>query len=210
MDQRKELENRNEIVTALQRNFEALSMFCKKERGENQTLKSINEKLRDENRKFIEKITGMDNKIKCLSADNELLAKDRVKAKKQGEEILDLKMQVKLLTKQVENSKSNSKRLSETNERLKNEITKIRQDYKTESEKVKALTQKLQDDKSVIDEVNKKHKLEMYEMEQKYKRMMDDLKESLAKVKGNSAKEQDNLIDELQECRAKIRELERQ
>ena len=39
MDQRKELENRNEIVTALQRNFEALSMFCKKERGEKEALK---------------------------------------------------------------------------------------------------------------------------------------------------------------------------
>ena len=45
MDQSKELANRNEILTALQRNFEGLSMFCKKERGENQSLKNVNEKL---------------------------------------------------------------------------------------------------------------------------------------------------------------------
>jgi len=56
--------------------------FENKERAENQSLKTQNERLYEENKKFIEKITTMSDKIKCLTADNDLLAKDRVKAKK--------------------------------------------------------------------------------------------------------------------------------
>ena len=105
MDQRKELENRNEIVTALQRNFEALSMFCKKERGENETLKKMNEDLKKENMKFIEKITNLTDKIKSLSADNELLAKDRVRAKLLTDENQELKLQIKVLENQINTHK---------------------------------------------------------------------------------------------------------
>ena len=100
-DFKKELENKNEVVTALQRNFEALSMFCKKERGEKEFLKRDNEKLKEENMKFIEKITALTDKIKILSADNELLAKDRVKAKHLTEENQELQFQIKDLEGQI-------------------------------------------------------------------------------------------------------------
>ena len=210
MDQRKELENRNEIVTALQRNFEALSMFCKKERAENQALKLQNDKLSDENKKFIDKITTMSDKIKCLSADNELLAKDRVRAKHLTEEVQDLKIKMKVLETQIDQHKNNAKRLNDLADKTKNDLDKVRKDYKIETEKVASLTEKLNDVKASIDDINKKHEREMMDVRNEYKVIIEELRNSLAKVKGNSAKEQDNLLEDLQKARNHIKDLEKQ
>ena len=48
-EQRRELEERNLTVSALQRNFESLSALCRNERNENQTLKRAAESLRGQN-----------------------------------------------------------------------------------------------------------------------------------------------------------------
>ncbi|CAI2384879.1 unnamed protein product [Moneuplotes crassus] len=209
MDQRKELENRNDILTALQRNFEALSMFCKKERAEAQSIKNMNEKLKEEIRKYIEKITGMDNKIKTISADNELLAKDRIRAKKLADELHDLKIQKKVVEKNLENSRGQCKRIGDANERTKSELQKLKQDYKIECEKTKSLQQKIRDEDARIANINKQHQEEMMKLRDEHKRMMDVLKDNMSKLKGNSAKEHGDLMSELQETRNKVKELEK-
>ena len=55
--------------------------------------------------KFIEKITALTDKVKALSADNELLAKDRVRAKHLADENHDLKLQIKVLENQISTHK---------------------------------------------------------------------------------------------------------
>jgi chromosome segregation ATPase len=208
MDQRKELENRNEIVTALQRNFEALSMFCKKERGENQSLKMMNDKLREENQKFLEKVTTMGDKIKCLSDDNDLLAKDRVKLKKVCEENQDLQIQLKVLEKQMNTHKNNYKKSVEMHEKTKEDLAKARKDYKMEAEKVGDLIKRLDEVKSSIDGVKKEYEAKILELKDGHFKIEKQLKEELDRLRMNAGREQSGLMDDLQKSRNRVKELE--
>ena len=85
-----------------------------------------------------------------MATDNELLAKDRVRCKKLAEENQDLKLQSKVLEKQISSHKNNLKRLNEMNDRNMSNLDKVRKEYKLESEKVASLTQKLSEVKESI------------------------------------------------------------
>ena len=88
----------------------------------------------------------------------------------------------------------------------------MKRDYKIETEKVTSLTQKYNDLKDTMEEnikqLKQDHFKEMDLQKKEYKTIIDDLRDSLAKIKGNSLKDQENHIDEIQQLRTKIREYE--
>ena len=101
-EQNKELEQRNNVVSALQRNFESLSTLCMTERNENKNLKKFNESLRKENQEFVDKVTSLNNRIALLEKDSEALIKEKKRSTKLNEENQYQKMQIESLNKQLD------------------------------------------------------------------------------------------------------------
>lgn len=101
-------------------------LFASKEKNENQSLLHQNDRLKEENMKCIEKINNLADKVKIVSADNELLAKDRVKLKHVINENHELKLQLKVSETQIATCKNNYKKTCEMLEKSKSEIEELK------------------------------------------------------------------------------------
>ncbi|KAL4498385.1 hypothetical protein ABPG72_013191 [Tetrahymena utriculariae] len=192
---KKELEQRNQSVMALQRNFESLSTMFKTEKSETQRYKNEVQQLRDLNQNYLSKIKEIEGKLDDANGklvkgqqDNEVANEKVSQMNKVQNELAKANKRIQELESLLEQRNSLNTDLNQQLRETNSQLQKIlNQDKNFEKEK-----KQFQADLQTLKDQNQQLNAQKEESERQVKILEENLDKALNKINGLQDKSQDS------------------
>lgn len=187
-EQRRELEQRNNTLAAIQRNFESLSLLCKGEKANNAELAKKVAGLTENNQDLIEKFAGVQRERDALQRKLEEKCEDLEKAKGKMHVLNDSLKKIEELKGKIQELEQEKKLVCNKNKEFAEENTKLGDSLRVAEAKLQGIHSEMQlkgcemQEKTQIIESLKEENRELQANNEKIQGICDNYSENLRKM----------------------------